>query len=138
MALDPISSIASLIETGINKFFPDKTEQEKGKFALLVQELSNTFQLALEQIKTNAVEAASKSVFVAGWRPFVGWVSGFGFAWQYVIGPLFYWVSALLGHPTPLPALDVGELSTLLLGMLGLGAMRSYDNKQKNGASGGH
>lgn len=132
-----IGSIADLVGKAIDKIFPDKTEAEKIKFQLSTQESQQAFQELMGQLQTNMEEAKSKSVFVAGWRPFVGWVCGFGFGWQYVIGPFFYWISALVGHPTQLPALDIGELMTLLFGMLGLGGLRSYDNKQKVG-SGGH
>lgn len=132
--LSGIGSVADLIHGAIDKIWPDKTEQEKSKFLLLAQELSQNFQLALNQISTNIEEAKSNSVFVAGWRPFVGWVCGFGFAWQYVLGPFFYWVSDLFGSPTPIPQLDIGELGVLLFGMLGMSGMRSYDKTK--GANG--
>jgi hypothetical protein len=133
--LTGIGSIASLIETGVNKIWPDKTEQEKAKFALLSQELSNTFQLALNQINTNIEEAKSKSVFVAGWRPFVGWVSGTALAYSFVLQPFLVWTLSAFGINTELPKLQIEELMTLLFGMLGLGAMRSYDKMKSNGGA---
>lgn len=128
-----VGQVSSLIETAVNKIWPDKTEQEKGKLSLLTQELSQTFQLALEQIKTNIAEATSNSVFVAGWRPFVGWVCGGAFAYNYIAMPFLVVILNAFSINVQMPALDIGELSTLLFGMLGLGAMRSYDKKQGNG-----
>lgn len=83
-----------------------------------------------EQLDVNKVEAGSASVFVAGWRPFIGWVCGVGLACQFVIGPLFTWAATLAKHPIPFPTLDLGTLMTLLLGMLGLGGMRTYEKVQ--------
>ena len=79
------------------------------------------------QLETNKAEAASNSIFVAGWRPFVGWVCGCGFGVQFVIGPIFEWLSGMAGHPVKFPTLDLGTMMPLLLGMLGLGGMRSFD-----------
>jgi hypothetical protein len=88
------------------------------------------------QADVNKVEAANGSTFVAGWRPFIGWICGCALAFQFIIRPLLTWIVALLNHPAVVPALDMGDLITVLLGMLGLGAMRSYD--KKNGTSVGH
>lgn len=79
------------------------------------------------QIDVDKQEASSENVFVAGWRPFIGWVCGVGLACQFIVGPLFMWAATLLKHPTPFPTLDLGTLMTLLLGMLGLGGMRTYE-----------
>jgi hypothetical protein len=113
----------------VDKIWPDKTESEKNKFALLSQELTQGFQLALKQIETNIEEAKSEKWWKAGWRPFVGWVCGSAFAWTYVIGPFFSWIAALIGHPTSLPALNIEELTTLLFGLLGIGTLRTIDKK---------
>ena len=130
-----IGSVASLIETGINKIWPDKTEQEKGKLLLLTQEMTQNFELVAKQIETNIEEAKSKSVFVSGARPAVLWICAAGFAWEFVVGPFLMWTLSVFGHPVPLPALDSSELMTILLGMLGLSGMRSYD-KTKAGSNG--
>lgn len=88
------------------------------------------------QADTNKVEAANANIFVAGWRPFIGWVCGTGLLVQFLVGPLATWISGLAGKAIQFPQLDLGTLLTLLLGMLGLGAMRSYD--KINGVSNGH
>ena len=86
------------------------------------------------QMDINKVEAASSSTFVAGWRPFIGWVCGTGLAVQFLIGPLATWIADLVGKHIVFPTLDMGTLLTLLLGMLGLGGMRSWE--KVSGASG--
>lgn len=83
------------------------------------------------QIDVDKQEASSENVFVAGWRPFIGWICGVGLGCQFIIGPLFTWIATLLKHPTPFPTLDLGTLMTLLLGMLGLGGMRTYEKIQQ-------
>lgn len=86
------------------------------------------------QIAVNQAEAASPKIFVAGWRPFIGWVCGVGLAVQFLVNPLATWIATLAGHPIAFPVLDLGTLLTLLLGMLGLGTMRTFE--KVNGASG--
>jgi hypothetical protein len=125
-----IGALASVAGGIIDKFFPDKTAEEKAKFAAALTELQG-------QLDINKAEAASNSLFVAGWRPFVGWVCGSGFAIQFVIGPLCQWGSTLItGKPVVFPPLDLGTMMPLLLGMLGLGGMRSWDKAQ--GVNNGH
>lgn len=79
------------------------------------------------QIDTNKVEAANPNMFVAGWRPYVGWVCGTGFAIQFVVAPIAEWGAALAGHPVKFPELDIDTLLTLLGGMLGIGGLRTYE-----------
>lgn len=83
-----------------------------------------------QQLDVNRIEAASTSTFVAGWRPFIGWICGLGLASQFIIGPLVTWVATLAKHPVVYPTLDLGTLMTLLFGMLGLGGMRSWEKVQ--------
>ncbi len=97
----------------------------------LQAQLQNKIQDAITaQIEVNKQEAASPSVFVAGWRPAIGWICGSGLAVQFIINPLFTWGANLAKHPVGFPSLDMGSLMTLLLGMLGLGAMRTVEKVQ--------
>lgn len=98
--------------------------------------LASVTDLMKGQLAVNAAEAASGSLFVAGWRPLVGWVCGAGLASQYVIGPFFTWGTLLANHPTPYPVLDLSTMMPLLVGMLGFGYMRTMD--KKNGTNNGH
>lgn len=84
-------------------------------------------QLALGQLEINKVEAASSSLFKSGWRPYIGWTCGAAFSYKFVLAPIGLFVMAALGHPIILPVLDFTEMLTVLLGMLGLGGMRTYE-----------
>jgi hypothetical protein len=135
-----ITGLGSVFDFGskiLDKIFPDKTKAEEAKLEMFkmqqagqLQEIQNDFNLMIQQIAVNAEEAKSASTFVAGWRPFVGWVCGAAFAYNYVLMPFIVWAAIWIDPKAPaMPILDMGELSTLLFGMLGLGAMRSYDKK---------
>ena len=76
------------------------------------------------QTKINKIEASHRTVFVAGWRPFIGWVCGVALAYNFVIRDLFIWITKTADAP---PALQMEHLMTVLLGMLGLGGLRTYE-----------
>ena len=117
----------------INKLIPDPIA--KAQIQLQVEQLAQNdefkqidAQLATAQLQTdtNKVEASNVSIFVSGWRPFVGWVCGCGFGYQFLFSPLLGYVSAIFHGPVP-PSIDVSALSTMLTGMLGFGAMRTFE-----------
>lgn len=81
-------------------------------------------ELIAIQTKINEIEAQHRTVFVAGWRPFIGWVCGVALAYNFVIRDLFIW--AIQPETVP-PALQMEHLMTVLLGMLGLGGLRTYE-----------
>jgi hypothetical protein len=139
MGLD-ITGIGAIFDFGtkiIDKIFPDKTAADAAKLKMFelqqqgqLSALEQDFKIALEQIKTNAVEAASPSVFVSGWRPAVGWVCACAYAYNYFAMPMIVWGAKWYSGEAPnMIALETSELTTLLFGMLGLGAMRSFDKK---------
>lgn len=78
----------------------------------------------IAQTEINKVEASHRSLFVAGWRPFIGWTGGVGLAWAYLVGPLLSFT-----FDRPMPDVNVYELMVLIGGMLGFGVQRSYDKK---------
>ena len=84
----------------------------------------DTNELISIKTKINEIEAQHRTVFVAGWRPFIGWVCGVALAYNFVIRDLFVW--ALQPETVP-PALQMEQLMTVLLGMLGLGGLRTYE-----------
>ena len=107
----------------INKFIPDPEARAKAE-AEVRAALANA---NAQQLAVNAAEAASGSIFIGGWRPFIGWVCGAAFAWQFVLAPVANWAAAASGHPLPpLPTLD-SALWELLFGMLGLGGLRTVE-----------
>ena len=135
MAFDPLTAILNIANTVLDRIIPDKTQAAAAKAELLEATLNGEIQNAVSQLQVNQAEAASKSVFVAGWRPWIGWVCGMAFAYTYIVQPLGQFVLALVNHPVALPPVNLDGMMPVLLGMLGLGAMRSWD--KANGKSGG-
>lgn len=115
----------------ISKFVPDKAAAAQFAFELKALALEDQAAVDTAQSATNTAEANSKNFFVMGWRPFIGWVCGAAFAWQFLFQPVFTYFVVLWGYKVPvLPTLNSSELTTVLLGMLGLGAMHVYENTQ--------
>lgn len=122
-----IATILSPITELAGKFIPDKDKLNEFKHAV---EMS-LVNLDLAQMGVNAEEAKHPSIFVSGWRPFIGWVCGIALAYNYLVLPNILWAVAIwMPDVSPPPALEMGELMTLLFGMLGMGTLRSYDKKQ--------
>lgn len=107
----------------INKFIPDPAEKARAEAELR----GSLLAWDQGQMSVNQAEAQNASIFVAGWRPFIGWVCGGALAYQYVASPLVSWISATLGHPLPpAPSFD-GMLWELMFGMLGFGGLRTLE-----------
>lgn len=123
LLVEPISQL-------LDKLIPDPDARAKAQAELKSMDLK-AFEMALAadaaQTHVNAVEAASPSLFVAGWRPFIGWVCGVAFAYHYVLQPFLAFLMAATGHPVVLPAFDMETMTTVLIGMLGLGGLRTYE-----------
>lgn len=118
----------------IDRFFPDATAANEAKLKLLemqqtgdLAQLNAELQLATGQIEVNKIEAANASIYVSGWRPAVGWTCAAAFAYKFVLAPAGAFAMAASGHPIDLPVLDFTEMSTILLGMLGLSGMRTME-----------
>ena len=127
MALDPVSALFEVGSKVLDRVLPDPAQQAAAKLELLKLQQNGELAQITGQMEINKVEAASSSLFVSGWRPSIGWVCGAGFAVQFVIGPLAEWGSALYGHPVKFPQMDTGTMMPLLLGMLGLGGLRTAE-----------
>jgi hypothetical protein len=115
-----LGAVADLAGTVINKIWPDKSEAEK-------QQLAAAVSLIQGQIAINQAEASNPSVFVSGWRPAIGWVCGMACAWNWIGLPIVKAGLAIYGHPLQLSSADVGEMMPILLGMLGLGGLRTAE-----------
>lgn len=127
MALDPVSALFEIGGKVLDRVLPDPAQQAAAKLELMKLQQNGELAQITGQMEINKVEAASSSLFVSGWRPSIGWVCGAGFAVQFVIGPLAEWGSALYGHPVKFPQMDTGTMMPLLLGMLGLGGLRTAE-----------
>jgi len=123
--------IPAMIKSGvdlIDKFVPDTDAKNRAKEAWQLRVLEIAAQEATQQSATNTAEANHPSLFVSGWRPFVGWACGFAFAWICFGQPLFSWVYVLTTkQPAPVVELPTEMLMTTLLGMLGLGTLRTLE-----------
>jgi hypothetical protein len=127
-------SLIPILGNLLDKILPDPKAAADAKLEVMrlaqageIEQLHADLQLAQGQMDINKVEAASSSMFVAGWRPFVGWTCGAAFAFKFILGPLAIVIMAMLGHPITLPVFDFTEMSTVLLGMLGLSGMRTIE-----------
>lgn len=136
MAFDPITAISQVANTVLDRVLPDKAANDAGKLELAKIQINGELATYSDQIKVDLAEAASSSVWVAGWRPYVGWVCGTGLAYQFVVRPLFTFVAGLCGSHTVAPELEMGSMMELLAGMLGFGAMRTVEKVQ--GVQTGH
>ena len=115
------------LETVLERVIPDVNQRKKAKEELLKAEQNGEFNLAIKQIEVNLHEAKHKNLFVAGWRPFIGWVCGTAFAYHFVALPITKVVSAYFGQEIPEVAFDMTTLTTVLMGMLGLGGLRTFE-----------
>ena len=107
----------------LDKFIPDPAEKAKAEAQLR----ADLMAWDKAQTDVNAAEAQSSSLFVSGWRPAVGWVCCAALTWTYILQPIAAFALAQLGYLTALPRLDMGEMMPILLGMLGLGGLRSWE-----------
>jgi hypothetical protein len=130
MALDPITAILNVGNTLIERLIPDKNAQNQAKLAMLQMQAQGELAQLAGQLDVNKAEASNPNWFVAGWRPAVGWTCAAGLASQFLVSPIATWLASLLGHPIAYPSLDMGTLLTLLMGMLGLGGLRTYEKTQ--------
>ena len=122
-----IGSVTGLLD----KFIEDKDQKAKLAHEIATMSEKHAQELAKGQIEVNKTEAAHKSTFVSGWRPFIGWTCGVALACHFVVQPLLIFTTAYFGVTLPpLPAFDMDSLMTVLLGMLGLGGLRTYEKKQ--------
>ena len=119
--LNVVAGIIDKVAGHVDKFTLDKEEK-----AQLIQEINKA------QIEVNKVEAGSTNLFVSGWRPFVGWTCGFALCYHFVLQPLLMFVLSAIGKPMELPVFDMTTLTTVLLGILGLGSMRSIEKVKRS------
>ena len=109
---------------------PDANERARAKEAVEAQMLSAMTSLVQGQLAINQKEAEHGSIFVAGWRPAIGWICGSALGWNYIIQPIITWAAFIGGvDMADAPRLDTAELTTILLGMLGLGGLRTYEKR---------
>jgi hypothetical protein len=134
----PIIAAILPIVSKVLDFIPDPQKKAEAQLRLQ-QELDSNSQAILNalaevdkaQLGVNAEEAKSTSLFVSGWRPLLGWVCGAAFTWQYVLSPILVFILTACGHPVALPSIDFSVMSPILMGMLGLAGMRTWEKVQE-------
>lgn len=133
--LDIIPAISTLLD----RIIPDPVAREKAKLELLrteraqdIEELKAALAADMSQTDINKIEAAHQDRFVAGWRPFIGWVCGVAFCYHFIVQPLLaFCIANTSKHAVILPSFDMDALSTVLMGMLGLGGLRTLEKIKK-------
>jgi hypothetical protein len=131
-----IPAILNTISTVVTRLVPDAGQAAQLQFelqkALLDSQdaMNKSIADAMQaQTAVNAKEAESPSIFVSGWRPFIGWVCGIGVAYAFLFNPFLTWVASMAGVVSP-PTLDTTQMTGLLMGLLGLGTLRTVEKVQ--------
>jgi len=129
--------LGALIAKGVDiigRFIPDPQEKAKAQLELMqiqqaseFKEIEARLQEQQMQADINKQEAAHANIWVAGWRPFIGWVCGAGLALQFILFPLVFWVGQMAGVAIIMPTLPFEMIMTMLGGMLGIGGMHTYE-----------
>lgn len=130
MAFDPIGSIIEVVGKVLDKVLPDPKAKADALQKLAELQQNGDLAVMAQQAEVNKIEAASADPFTSRWRPFIGWVCGSALALQMVLIPLIVQISVIARHPVQMVVLDTGLLTTILIGMLGLGGMRTVEKLQ--------
>lgn len=114
--------------TKLLDLIPDPEARRKAEAEAYAMLSSQQHEIAKAVLEINKAEAQHSSIFVAGWRPFIGWVCGMAFAWHFLGEPMTTYALAFAGKAVQLPpSLDMGELLAVLGGLLGIGGLRSWE-----------
>jgi hypothetical protein len=127
MSLDPVSALLNVGGKVIDRLWPDPAQAANAKLELIKLQQSGELAAMAGQLEINKVEAASTSVFVSGWRPFIGWVCGAACAWNWIGLKIALFAAAYFEHPLNLTPADLSEMTPVLMGMLGIGGLRTIE-----------
>ena len=129
-----MSILGSLIEPAtkiLDKVIEDKDQKNALAHEIATMAERHAQELAKGQLEVNKAEAAHKSLFVAGWRPFIGWICGVAMLANFLLIPMANFILDLSGSTNTIPLIELETMMPVLMGMLGLGAMRSYEKVKK-------
>ena len=127
-----LPAIVPIIGDVVGRFLPeDKEAAEKAKREIESNLTEHLAKIDLAQLEINKAEGQHRSIFVAGWRPFIGWTCGFALAYTYVIQPMASFILGQTGYLIQLPEVDMTLMMPVLLGMLGLGGLRTFEKFKK-------
>jgi hypothetical protein len=130
MSLDPISILLDIGSKVIDRVFPDPAAAASAKLELIKLQQSGDLAVMAGQMKINEIEAGNASLFVSGWRPAIGWVCGAACAWNWIGLPMVKIGLGLLAIKLELAPANLTEMMPILLGMLGLGGLRTLEKVQ--------
>ena len=122
-----LPSLLPVVGDVLDRFFPNKEEKERAQRELEAKLTEHLAKIDLAQLEVNKQEASHRSVFIAGWRPFVGWTCGLALFYTYLAQPMAMFILAQTGDLVQLPHVDLSMMMPVLLGMLGLGGLRSFE-----------
>lgn len=122
-----LSAILPVAETVIARLVPDKNAKSKAMREMEKALVDAHAKGMLGQLEINKVEAGHRSIFVAGWRPMCGWICAAALGFHFIVAPVVQWAGTIGGWHLPIPEFDMSSLMTILLGMLGIGGMRSFE-----------
>jgi len=127
-----LPSVLPAVTDIVGRFLPeDKEKRAAAEREIEKQLATHLAKIDIAQLEISKQEAAHRSIFVAGWRPFIGWSCGFAMCYAYIIQPITVFILAQTGNLVNLPTLDLSEMMPVLLGMLGLGGLRSFEKYKK-------
>lgn len=127
-----ITSIGAIIEKILASILPNSPKEKLDAARVAIEAKIAEDAPLLEQLKVNAEEAKHESVFVAGWRPAIGWTCALAFSWAFVLQPICLFIASAVGHPiNNLPAISMTDILPVLLGMLGLAGYRTFEKTRK-------
>lgn len=124
-----LGSLVGPVTGLLDKFIEDKDQKNALAHEIATLAEKQAHEAAMAQVQVNAAEAKHRSIFVAGWRPFVGWICAVALAYHFVLQPIIVFAAGAAGVFVELPEFDMDSLMTVLLGMLGLGGLRTYEKK---------
>ena len=130
MTFDPLTALLEVGSKVIDRLWPDPIQRDAAKLELFKLQQAGELQAMIGQLEINKEEAKSPSMFVSGWRPFIGWVCGAACAWNWIGLKVALFVAAYFGKELHLAPADIGEMMPVLLGMLGLGGLRTMEKIQ--------
>lgn len=123
-----IQALIGPVTSLLDKFVEDKDQKQLLAHEIATMAQKHAHETAMAQVEVNKAEAKHRSTFVAGWRPFVGWTCGVALAYHFILQPCILFTVAVAGLTVPaLPEFDMGSLLTVLMGMLGLGGLRTFE-----------
>ena len=126
-----IASLIGPVSSILDKVVPDADEKARLAHEIATMSDQHAQQLALAQVEVNKAEASHRSIFVAGWRPCIGWISASALGFNFILAPCLEWYIAFAKLDIVLPTISLNELYPIILGMLGLGFARSYEKKNQ-------